>query len=690
MPDINPTYRPHLVVYVVWHPKSELGPILAKKIFSHLSRDDQNPVARGIGIPVYYRTATAPDKLPKAIDLNDASYTAVIVLIDSSMNVNADDGWGDYVVDLAKKVGAEPRHQLLPVALSSSAFDFNEGALGNLNFIRASDLTAPGPFTRFLNDVTHQLCGQLAPAGNAKRVSVFISHTKRDNDKYGLKLAEGFRSYITNNMQLEKFFDVNDIPFGEDFAAVLEKNIEQTAVLVVQTDAYSTSGWCDREVLWAKEHRRPVLVINAVREGEKRSFAYLGNVPTVRLDPEKEPDHQVIIGHLLTEVLRTRHFLGQFANLSKLFQIPAGMTTLAHTPELLTLLNPKDVPPPTAYIYPDPPLGDYEVDILKRIRPGLTVTTPVMYLARDRGANAPTLKGTEIAVSIADNADLGRRGLGKEHLEDAMVEFARYVFASGARFAYGGDFRQGGYTAILRELIGIHNEISPKSVERIASYLAWPVHHGLPDKELDPWMKAAKLKKLDRPADLPENCPVPRFNKPEDRTVDGLYVAARSLTEMRTAMAKGNNARIGLGGKVFDYWGRYPGVVEESLLALRAGQPVYLIGGFGGGARVAIDAILGNNPVELTEAAQCKDATYKAIFERYNQNAGPHGFEPIDYPKLVAELKTYGNNGLAKLCELNGLSQAENERLFETPHVIEMVYLVLKGLASTLGKSPVV
>jgi len=60
-------------------------------------------------------------------------------------------------------------------------------------------------------------------------------------------------------------------------------------------------------VLRAKQLGRPVLVVDALKQGEARSFPYLGNTPTVRwLDGPACID--AAIGYLLREVLRTEYF----------------------------------------------------------------------------------------------------------------------------------------------------------------------------------------------------------------------------------------------------------------------------------------------------------------------------------------------------------------------------------------------
>ena len=48
------------------------------------------------------------------------------------------------------------------------------------------------------------------------------------------------------------------------------------------------------------------------------------------------------------------------------------------------------------------------------------------------------------------------------------------------------------------------------------------------------------------------------------------------------------------------YSSRIPGVVEEALLSLKAGQPLYLLGGFGGAARLVIDLLKGRPRPEFT------------------------------------------------------------------------------------------
>src|SRR5262249_21907341 len=176
------------------------------------------------------------------------------------------------------------------------------------NFIRPHDALPAEEWLESLradpNDllipVTHELCRLLLGerriehgtgdlGGRVGRpVQVFISHAKID----GGPIARRIRDHIGQNLSLKTFFDVNDIPPGDQFENVLRDAVDQehTAMLVVQTDAYSTREWCQREVLWAKKYERPVLILHGVRMGEKCTFPYLGNTPAIRFDPDSGPD----------------------------------------------------------------------------------------------------------------------------------------------------------------------------------------------------------------------------------------------------------------------------------------------------------------------------------------------------------------------------------------------------------------
>ena len=74
-------------------------------------------------------------------------------------------------------------------------------------------------------------------------------------------------------------------------------------------------------------------------------------------------------------------------------------------------------------------------------------------------------------------------------------------------------------------------------------------------------------------------------------------------------------------------------------------------------------------------------ASGRRAIEHYN---ALYPAESIDYPALTAALE---NGGIAGLN--NGTDANENERLFATTHLPEMIALVLRGLGR-LGRPPVI
>ena len=74
-------YQQRLIVYVVWHPNFKEGPVIAGGLYDLLTRDSQKPIARGLGIPVYFRSTPErpPAKTPadcRRIECTSASMKA--------------------------------------------------------------------------------------------------------------------------------------------------------------------------------------------------------------------------------------------------------------------------------------------------------------------------------------------------------------------------------------------------------------------------------------------------------------------------------------------------------------------------------------------------------------------------------------------------------------------------------------
>jgi TIR domain len=359
-------YRQRLVVYIVWHPRFAHGWRIGDALWAHLNTPSAHP-GGGLGIPVLFRSVPAGGEVPAPVDFAEARNTAVVLLVDDEMA--ADEAWGRYAEGLwnAAAAAADGAHRVFPVRLSPSALNLSP-RLAAANFIRPLETPGGPPLTddraaaaladdwdatlcRLQNAVVHELCRMLRarpradhgsadpaalPAG--EKITVFLSHTKAD----GVPVARGIKAYIEGELQLRTFFDANDIDYGADFDPVLRRAVgaENAALLVVQTDAYAGSMWCLEELLEAKRHRRPVLVVHAVAAGEERAPVYAGNVPTRRFTPGgPAPRYDRIVGRLLLEVLWRDHFVQQFEDVRALFGLPADIRPLPYPPEPLTLAD---------------------------------------------------------------------------------------------------------------------------------------------------------------------------------------------------------------------------------------------------------------------------------------------------------------------------------------------------------------
>ena len=136
-------------------------------------------------------------------------------------------------------------------------------------------------------------------------------------------------------------------------------------------------------MLQAKQGWLPALVINACKQGERRTFPYTGNLPSVRWPLEGDADpYGTILGLLLFEVLHAAYFPIRVASLANLLGIRSQFFPIPYPPELLTVLEMKRIlssNPKTTFVYPNPPLGTEERALLKEAAPEIKMVTPILF-----------------------------------------------------------------------------------------------------------------------------------------------------------------------------------------------------------------------------------------------------------------------------------------------------------------------
>lgn len=262
-------------------------------------------------------------------------------------------------------------------------------------------------------------------------------------------------------------------------------------------------------------------------------------------------------------------------------------------------------------------------------------------------AYIPTIAGRTVAISVSESPDMSVLGLSDAHLRDAMDRLALHLLASGARLAYGGDLRKDGFTDLLFELVSRYRRETSEVQIGVTNYLAWPVHVSKEADELEKISHSLAgtgelvcLTQDGRRLD-PSVWNKRELHQPTDEEW------ATGLTAMRRVMHEAVQARVVLGGRVTGYKGDMPGIAEEALLSLKEGQPLFLLGGFGGCTRDIAETL----GLVKRRAGAYPDWLGRQKFE---------GFSPSDLN--------------------NGLSEKENATLARTPHIDQAIVLVLRGL----------
>ena len=654
-------FVPPLHVFVVYHGRFAGGPAWATAIRSELDQDDARPLDHGRGVPVYVSGGVTPPDLP----LGRAARAALLLLVDDEMV--ADRAWRDWADAVGDATRGDDAVLVLRLALTEHFLNLG---MTDRQAVRL-EFTPP---EEQLDEAVLMIALELHRVLEPDKTRVFVSHAKRD----GRDLALALKSFVEAR-PLERFFDEVGILADDAFEERLELELSRATLIALVTDAFSSRYWCQWEVVRSKGYERPFIAVEALARGERRRFPYIANVPTLRWDPAAKDDvsaHRRVLAGAMLESLRCVHARLVFAELQARGWLPADAVTRARPPEMATV--PATLP--ALIVHPEPPLPDHELALLRRLGP-VTVVTPTQAIAGAAGGERP-LDGMVVALSISDPPaeDMKARLLTPGHLNAAWVAFARHVLAAGARPAYGGDLRRGGYTEILFDLVRAYGDSgAPLPRDSVVSWLSWPLSAHLTAGDRAGLPSTIDLRTPPAPPDVELDPAV--FVPPT--TPERRYAWTRALAIMRDEMAEATHARVLLGGQLRAA-GAWPGLAEEAWRHLRHDppRPIYLVGAYGGMTAALIEALEGGQPEALTAAFQLADDLRRESFAHYNDRAAQvPGADPCDFAELTRFFHEVGVEGLD-----NGLDPAQNRRLFVTTSLVEQVGLVLEGLRAVQAR----
>ena len=697
--------HPPLHLHLLAHPKSDSANQLASDL---MKRFVEPPASGGLRIPVFF-TPDKGDDLPPEINtegglkLEAAQHTIVVILADARMLRTIPNGTGDawkaFVGQAIKltPLNASPHH-ILPIALEAEGFQLSDTFHVLPAMLKGEDTQVANDkrlaeisfhiAARAIQLLEHGKVPAVAPNQMEAPVTIFLSHAKADLDQEHYDDPVRKTRILLNELPIKQWWDAQKIATGQDFADAIDAGIRDCSVMLAfQTDQYSSRPWCRRELLTAKQLGAHVLVVDALKTGEPRSFPYGGNVPTVRWGFSDDPkvDALSVIDRAVLEALRFKH--NRFV-LEAI--VEPNEVVVPVSPEALTLSNEyPDSEVEKTFLYPDPPLGREELQVLQRLRPNAHFLTPLTKIAQWR---RPKHIET-ITVSISASDDIKKYGLSPTLFDTLTDEIHLYLLLSGLKIAYGGALKgsfsgTSNFTLRLFDLVRTYSKLAEgvnalPLKKAIINVAPWPLSLEYGDNE---WRlfsgDIAAYQEIHRP-DLPwsddELFPITNGSRVfgiED-TPQRRYAWSRGLSAMREEITALSQARLVVGGVLNKFSGLVPGVVEEAWWSLKQKHPVYIAGGFGGSAKAVCDLLLGVERREFSESwAEQTIPHYNSAKDLFKTYGGE--FASIDH--IGTEIMSIGEKGLVEALN-NGLDEAQNYELIETTDPQNIARLVLTGLA---------
>jgi hypothetical protein len=422
----HPMLPPILEIHVAWHPDDLDGEQIAIDLAAHF-HDGAYASMLGGAVEVYVRSQgwRALDDAPRpvvfagstdAAGIAAAQCVAVVPVLGVELARavqrpgSAWAGWLQVALDAAR---ADPAHvRVLPLRLEG--FEL-QGALAKM--MPPKQLIAePDPLDRQREghgesagetlaalrrrDLVQALAQWLSPDGS-DRLTVFVSHTKRLNgsDEPVTELVDVVLQVLQRG-RIGSFYDAHDLQPGEDWNTALREGAGTCAVLALRTDLYASRDWCQREVLLAKQGGMPVVMLDALTDGETRGSFLLDHVPKlpVRRSPggEWQADSVRRAVQMLADAwlhralwLRQENAARATAPYGAYDWLPAAPEPCTLLPRLIELASDGIADPPVLrLLHPDPPLASEEARMLQLLAQlaglasTLDITTPRLLASR--------------------------------------------------------------------------------------------------------------------------------------------------------------------------------------------------------------------------------------------------------------------------------------------------------------------
>ena len=368
----------HLRIHVLWAEGSEEGARLAELISAHFDGIGMERDGVAHRLPVRFASApwVAGSRIPAPVDLGRAVHNAVILLHDDFMHEARTD-WDAYVAATRAIMDARGESDVY-IPFGSPG---GEPALAS-DAARHTQYAYRKKWCSLPNDGLWQIRRHLrAVVGNTEDEPLFVSHAKADGDDTARAIVDFVQS-TGHDVPLNTFYDAMELNPGEDFRKRFENEIGNGTLIAIISDVYDSRPWCVFELTTAKRHRRPIVLADVGGVRISRTFPYGANLPRVRIKPDPTSDTWIepLLVETMSEGLRCDLFQAQTAKALITLGIGsaagAKVLVLPRPPELFDVVDAAVAP--DMIVYPDPPLGDIEAELLRRALASLGPSTRVV------------------------------------------------------------------------------------------------------------------------------------------------------------------------------------------------------------------------------------------------------------------------------------------------------------------------
>lgn len=328
-------------LFLLAHPKSTACQALAVAL---MRRFVDPPATAGLRIPTRFTPDRGDDLPPEwegvdGINLSAAEHTLVVLLSDTRMVRTVAGGTGNqwkqfYAEGLRRTQLSPSEHYVFAFATDSSGFKLSsnehviriEPECPALSGVATADGKVVDDWVKKVVDdaalhitvrAIQKLEPRVIPTLGRAPLQLFLSHAKADLSREEQDPVRYVESEV-KELPVDYWFDAAQIPPSADFESEISKGIRDCSIVVsFLTDQYSSRAWCQREVMDAKRLGVPVIVVDALDEGEPRHFPYIGNVPVVHWRPsDPKQEARRVVSHAARETLRYMHNRSRLSKLS--------------------------------------------------------------------------------------------------------------------------------------------------------------------------------------------------------------------------------------------------------------------------------------------------------------------------------------------------------------------------------------